>query len=95
MDGAGREDNGVVVLAQVGEGWRSLPYSTLPKKRMSPRSRTLCSAVMMPINARVIRCHTVTNQAEGGGVAVEDVDGDLNGAGADLFGLGEDMADLR
>ena len=47
------------------------------------------------LNAGVIRCHTVTNQAEGGGVAVEDVDGDLNGAGADLFGLGEDVGGVN
>ena len=47
------------------------------------------------LNARVVRCHTVTNQAEGGGVAVEDVDGDLDGAGADFFGLGEDVGGVN
>ena len=49
----------------------------------------------MPLDAGVIRCHTVADQAEGGGVAVEDVDGDLDGAGADLFRLGEDVGGVN
>ena len=50
---------------------------------------------MMPLMRGDPVPHRNESGRRGAGVAVEDVDGDLNGAGADLFGLGEDVGGVN
>ena len=43
------------------------------------------------LDAGVVGGYAVADQAEGGGVAVEDVDGYGDGTSADFFAFGEDI----
>ena len=91
---AGCENDGVVVFAQVSEG-QVLAVFDVAEETDVTAVQDLVQCGDDALDAGVIRCHTVADQAEGGGVAVEDVDGDLDGAGADLFRLGEDVGGVN
>ena len=90
VEGAGGEDDGVVVLAQLRQAQvrAVLDVAEEPDVRIL---HDLVQRVHDALDPRVIRGHAVADQAEGRGVAVEDVDADAHLPGGDGARAGQQV----
>ena len=102
VDGPGGEDHGVVVALQVLTGEVGAVVDVADEADL-PALHDFVQGLDDPLDARVVRSHTVADEPEGGRVAVEEVDLHvlaLLGAGEDVCcvdtgGAGADHGDAK
>ena len=94
MNSAGREDNGVVVLAQIGKV-QILTVFDIAEESNITAVKHLVQGGNNALNTRVIGRHTVTNQPEGSGVTIKNVDRNLNGSRAYFLRFGDEVSGVN
>ena len=90
VNSAGRKDNGIIMLAQVGKVQIFTVFDIAEEPNITA-VKNLVQGGDNALNTRVIRGYTVANQPEGSGVTVKNVDRNLNGSRAYFLRFGEQI----